>query len=461
MKNANPAVSESLFILQETDEMRHPYENALHSVVNRETQLVWFHSLDGLLESAPKMEPVALIIDLDCLTQPIEPQIEQLRAQFPSSDLVALSSSDSSQLALQCIRSGFVDFLLKPASPEELAYSIRKSQQRREFIQRMEDPRTNVVRAVTQISSCTTPTLARLYTLENLLLLLKAKGAAWLTVDPRSRKLTKFVCTVPRRIESAKVIRKLPFSRIDFKNPRTVISRNSGNGERSVFMPFRGFSEGALFIWGIEEAVGSRTLSSAQLLLEHSELSLLNIQKFDEVKQQTFVDDLTGLYNSRYLKYALTNSVLRCKEPNQRFSVLFIDVDHFKTINDRYSHLVGSEFLVTIGKTIKNAVRRIDPVFRYGGDEFVVILNDTGVEGAKEIGERVRKNIERRIFVIKEHRIQTTVSIGIATYREHANDRDTLLRLADEAMYAAKRETRNAVHLAFGIDENKGNRRTG
>ena len=104
---------------------------------------------------------------------------------------------------------------------------------------------------------------------------------------------------------------------------------------------------------------------------------------------------------------------------------------------------------IAIGRTVKNAVRRIDHVFRYGGDEFVVILNETGIDGATEIAERIRKNIERRVFVIKECRIQTTVSIGIATYPDHAADRDTLLRLADEAMYSAKNRTRNAVCLAI------------
>jgi diguanylate cyclase (GGDEF)-like protein len=114
--------------------------------------------------------------------------------------------------------------------------------------------------------------------------------------------------------------------------------------------------------------------------------------------------------------------------------------------------LIGSEFLIAIGKTIKNSVRNIDPVFRYGGDEFVVILQDTPLEGATEIAERLRKHIERRLFIIKGQKLQTTVSIGVAVYPEHANEREALLRLADEAMYQAKRRTRNAVSLAFGAE---------
>jgi diguanylate cyclase (GGDEF)-like protein len=172
-----------------------------------------------------------------------------------------------------------------------------------------------------------------------------------------------------------------------------------------------------------------------------------------QFKKQTFLDDLTGLYNSRYLKYAITNSILRCKKPNDKFSVLFIDVDHFKMINDKNGHLVGSEFLVAIGRTIRNAIRNLDPVFRYGGDEFVVLLNDMGTNAAKEIAERIRKNIERRVFVIQGVRLQATVSIGVACFPEHASEKDSLLKLADEAMYSAKKDSRNAVHLAYGLEK--------
>ncbi|MEZ4749567.1 MAG: GGDEF domain-containing protein [Bdellovibrionota bacterium] len=156
------------------------------------------------------------------------------------------------------------------------------------------------------------------------------------------------------------------------------------------------------------------------------------------LKQQTFVDDLTGLYNSRFLKFAITNAIMKCRDPNQSFSILFIDVDHFKQVNDKYGHVIGSEFLVAIGKTIKNAVRGIDPAFRYGGDEFVVILHNSDTEGARVIAERIRKNIERRVFIIQDQKLSTTVSIGIATYPIHAAERETLLQLADEAMYSAK-----------------------
>ncbi len=443
MKKSFP--DSTVFILQETDEMRHPYESALRAIG---AEIVWFHSLSSLLEGQ-RTEPMALIVDLECLRQPTEPEIENLRAQFPNSELLALSASDSAQLALQCIRSGFGDFLLKPTSPEELAYSIRKALQRREFIQKIKDPRAGVVRAITQITGCATPTLVRLYSLEAILKVTGGKGAAWISLDKKGPEYTKVLCSVPKRTPTSKITFDLPFEKINFEASQPIAMKSSKSATRKLLLPCRDFPEGAIFVWGIKEKITRKAISAATILTDQAEISLLNIRKFDEVKQQTFIDDLTGLYNSRYLKYALANSIQRCKAPGQAFSVLFIDVDHFKSINDKHSHLVGSEFLVTIGKTIKNAVRSIDPVFRYGGDEFVVILHGAKTDGAREIAERIRKNIERRLFVIKEQRIQTTVSIGLATFPDHASDMETVLRLADEAMYSAKRQTRNAVHIAF------------
>jgi two-component system, cell cycle response regulator len=210
-----------------------------------------------------------------------------------------------------------------------------------------------------------------------------------------------------------------------------------------------GVCQGGILLWGIGTAAGTKRITEAKMLWEHAQVCLLNLEKFEEVKQRTFIDDLTGLYNSRYLKHALTNAIVRSSQNARHFAVLFIDVDHFKSINDKHGHMVGSAFLVAIAKAVRNCVRNIDPVFRYGGDEFVVILHDTNKEGAREIGERIRRQIERRVFVLQDVKIQTTVSVGIAVYPDHTMERDTLLRLADSAMYSVKRDSRNAVHMAF------------
>lgn len=434
-----------VLILPQSDEMRHPYEHALGTLG---VEVLWAESVEKMLAIEVGAGPWVLVVDIDVLDSPIEPQVEQLRAHFRKSELIALSSTDSSQLALQCLRAGFTDFLLKPASPEELTWRVRNCEQRTTVLSRIERNKASLVGTVAQISHASTPSLVRLFTLEYLQRRFNAAGAVWLRREPNTSDVPTVVCALPRGLPGAEAIKlsQISDAALLARQPTVTIKKKSRT--RKLFLPCQEPFHGEIVLWGIPREISSQGLRRAALVVEHSELSLVHLNKLEEIKHQTFVDDLTGLYNSRYLKFALTHSIARCKDPGQRFSVLFIDVDHFKNINDRYSHLVGSEFLVAIGRTIKHAVRRIDPVFRYGGDEFVVILNGTGVEGAREIAERIRKNIERRIFVIQEKRIQTTVSIGLATYPEHTADRETLLKLADEAMYSAKRHTRNAVHLA-------------
>ncbi len=435
---------DQIFILQSKDEMRHPYEATLLQLCDK---VVWFTSYDQLIAVSEREVASVIIVDLDCVGLARQEHLTQLRALFAESDLIALSSTDSSQLALLCLRSGFVDFILKPASPEELSWVVRKCEQRRDFLNRIQSPGTGMVGAITRISTCTTPTLVQLSVLEYLHRLLDSQGSAWLDIDLKNPESTKITCSVPRNAPISEINYEIPYDALRAKKDLVFLGEENEMGK--LILPCRDFPKNGIFIWGIRKPITTRLLNQCRLIIEHADISLLNLQKFDEIKQQTFIDDLTGLYNSRYLKYALATAILKSKQPGKHFSVLFIDVDHFKNINDQHGHLVGSEFLTTIAKTIKNAVRAIDPVFRYGGDEFVVIVQETDVQGAKEIAERIRKNIERRVFVLGICKIRTTVSIGIATYPEHAAERDEILRLADQAMYSVKRTSRNAVHLAF------------
>ncbi|MBI4405656.1 MAG: diguanylate cyclase [Deltaproteobacteria bacterium] len=427
--------------------MRHLYENLVSAI---EMEIKWFSNLEELLNHAGA-EPTIVIVDLDAVgSSASETKLEHIRGAFSQSELIALSSQDSSQAAMQSVRAGFADFLLKPASPEELSWSIRKCQQSQDLLRQLAptDDRAEIVRAASQISAATTANLVKLYTLQYLQKTLGTSGCAWIALEESTLQPAQVSCSIPRKISPSEVLFEFPqetFLERFKKDNRTEFYEKG-----KFILSCQHHPKNILFCWGLKKRPSPSTTSRCLLLLDHSELSLFNIQKFDEIKQQTFIDDLTGLYNSRYLKFAITNAILRCKNSGQAFGVLFIDIDHFKKVNDEHGHVVGSELLVTIGRTIRYAVRNVDPVFRYGGDEFVVLLHDTTTAGAKEIAERIRKNIERRLFVVKNQRLRATVSIGIATYPEHASERETLLRLADDAMYSAKRTTRNAVHLALG-----------
>lgn len=171
-------------------------------------------------------------------------------------------------------------------------------------------------------------------------------------------------------------------------------------------------------------------------------------EKLHSVQSLNFVDDVTGLYNQRYLNILLDQEIERFKRSNISFSVLFIDVDHFKLVNDKNGHMVGSQILKEIGAIIKKSVRAVDFCFRYGGDEFLTVLTSTTTEQATVVAERICKSVRETPFVINGNTVNVTLSIGVACFPDHAQTKEKILQVADEAMYCGKNLSRNVVYLA-------------
>lgn len=172
------------------------------------------------------------------------------------------------------------------------------------------------------------------------------------------------------------------------------------------------------------------------------------IDKIDAIQALNFVDDVTGLYNQRYLNILLDQEIERYKRGNVSFSVLFIDVDHFKLVNDKNGHMVGSQILKEIGEIVKKSVRAVDFCFRYGGDEFLTILTSTNAEQATVVANRICKSVRETPFIMNGNKVQVTLSIGVACFPEHAQTKEKILQVADEAMYCGKNLSRNIVYLA-------------
>lgn len=171
----------------------------------------------------------------------------------------------------------------------------------------------------------------------------------------------------------------------------------------------------------------------------------------DHVKLERLAttDGLTGLYNHRYFHERLQLEYLRAYRLKDRLGLLFMDVDHFKSINDAFGHLYGDEVLARIAEILKAAVREIDVAARYGGEEFAIILPQASCEEAAAIGERVRFAVEQTLPLRLSRKIQRlTVSVGAAAYPETASTKQMLVEAADRALYLAKRSGRNRVTLA-------------
>ena len=165
-------------------------------------------------------------------------------------------------------------------------------------------------------------------------------------------------------------------------------------------------------------------------------------------KNESYVDEVTGLHNQRYLPMALEHEIQRTKRDKSKFTLLFLDIDFFKMVNDGRGHWVGSKLLLELGKVLRTQVRACDYLFRYGGDEFIVILGNADAEGATRVAERIRKAVESHTFAVEGHNLNLTVSIGLAAFPDHAQSAAGLIQLADQAMYHGKRKSRNIVFVA-------------
>jgi diguanylate cyclase (GGDEF)-like protein len=185
-----------------------------------------------------------------------------------------------------------------------------------------------------------------------------------------------------------------------------------------------------------------------QMLVYPLSVALRNIDMFENSERLTITDDLTKLYNYRYLMQYLDAEVKRCLRYKKKVSLLFIDIDGFKRINDRFGHLVGSQALSEMGQVFCKILRETDIVGRYGGDEFVIVLPETPLNGAMVIAERIRQKVESYEFVAQNLPIRLTVSLGVANCPKHTLTAEGLIKKADAAMYRAKELSKNTIRVA-------------
>jgi diguanylate cyclase (GGDEF)-like protein len=173
-----------------------------------------------------------------------------------------------------------------------------------------------------------------------------------------------------------------------------------------------------------------------------------HLQRLSSVKNLATYDTLTGLYNRRYFDERFGMEVQQAFVNKSSLSLILIDIDHFKKVNDTYGHLEGDKILRGVGSLLKNSVRKNDTVARYGGEEFVLILPETNLEAASMIAERIRQVVESTAFDVENAHIRVTISLGISSFPSHRpRSKEELVKMADLALYHAKGEGRNRVSL--------------
>jgi diguanylate cyclase (GGDEF)-like protein len=227
-------------------------------------------------------------------------------------------------------------------------------------------------------------------------------------------------------------------------------------GCRTVAVPLISGERVLGVLEGIRNSPDSRSFSRSEIsLLGTLSISiaaaLANSVRIAEAERLSLTDELTRLYNARYLRQFLVNEIKRARRYGSSVAAVFLDLDDFKRVNDLHGHLAGSHVLMEVAALTLPSVRDTDCVVRYGGDEFLIVLPDARLDDATQVAERIRAKIEGQTFNGgRRLKISLTASLGVAAFPQHALSPQQLITSADRAMYQAKAANKNCVRIASG-----------
>lgn len=242
----------------------------------------------------------------------------------------------------------------------------------------------------------------------------------------------------------------------DERFARWVDEKSGFKTESLVCVPLisKGRTLGVIELLNISQINQSKErLELLEALADFAAIAIENARFVQRIRELTIIDDLTGLYNARHMNTLLETEISRATRDRSPFSVVFLDLDFFKNINDKHGHLVGSRLLREIGQNLKHNLRTVDWAIRYGGDEFVIILPRAGTDEALLVAKRLRRSLNKAVFFEKEGlNITITASFGIATFPDCASSKEDIIRMADQAMYRVKDRSRDGIE-ACGAPE--------
>ena len=218
-----------------------------------------------------------------------------------------------------------------------------------------------------------------------------------------------------------------------------------GSETRAICLPLIADENvvGIITLWG--DDIRESDLPAAQIFTSQVAIAIQKAQLMSEIQQMAITDELTGVYNRRGLYERGQYEIERSRRFNHPVSILFVDVDLFKNINDQFGHNIGDQVLQQIAGRIRENVRDLDIIGRYGGDEFLVLLVESDLEEAVRIANRLLENISEQPFITASGLVTATLSIGIAELNDLDADLDSLIIRSDQLLYMAKENGRNRI----------------
>ena len=376
--------------------------------------------------------------------------LEYTREAHPGTEVVVITALDKVAPAVRAIKSGAAEYLVKPVAPEALQHAVARALSARTLLRENESLRRYVELLETGQRISTTLDHERLmHVALSAFAQLTGAAAAVIAGRPRDGQSVQASQGMTAEVEAVLAARA---RQLDPGDQPVELDDPPAPFQKAWAFPATDadttFGYAVLLFQG---PVPDTATSSATFLGKHLALAWRNLGRFAEVEDLAYLDDHTRLFNMRYLDLVLEREVKASAQTGSPFSLLFLDLDFFKSVNDTHGHLVGSRLLVEVGRILKGCVRDNDVVSRYGGDEYVILLRGTDSGGALKVAERIRRTVETHRFLAGESlSVQVTTCVGIASFPEHATEKAALLDLADRAMYRGKRSTRNVVYIAAG-----------
>ncbi|HEX9022878.1 MAG TPA: diguanylate cyclase [Geobacteraceae bacterium] len=410
-----------------------------------------------------------VLIDLQLPDMPGIEVLERIKASRPATEAIILTGNASLETAIEATNKGAFSYLLKPYEIEQLLQKAKQAMERQQAGEKIERrsrelQRSNLVlKALHQVSRVLSRSIDMETLLREVLLTFaeieifhfEKQGAAFLVEEGRLRMVASIGLSGDR-LEECRGIRfgqclcgtaastgEIIISGNSLKDPRHLPGKASLPAHGHVVLPLKSVNDvvGVLCIFarpGLE--VKGWELRLFATLGSQIGIAVNNARLYEEARSDSLQDPLTGLGNRRSMQIQIEKSVDTAGRYGSKLSVIMMDIDHFKEYNDTHGHQAGDGLLVRLADIFLHELRRTDYIYRYGGEEFLVILPETGLEKAVDAAERMRAEVESQTEV--------TISLGVASCLPAPSDSACLIGSADAALYRAKQNGRNRVEMA-------------
>lgn len=387
--------------------------------------------------------------------------LEIIKKMDPTIDVFIVTGNADVTTAIAALKNGARDYLVKPYQPDEFRHLIALCVEQRRLIQENTDLKDllNLLQLGQSLTGCID--FERLYPLlaDALSKVIGAQRAIGifpgqdglfipLTIKGFAEKAGKKIGKRFHDLYLDECDASRPYYRMDDLQSLEADPALDLRGAVAIVIRARTTVQGYVVIFNDAGSAMRSEINFKQLdlLLDQSSLAFENALRFKTMNNLIYIDELTGLFNYRYLDVALERETKRVKRYGSSLALIFLDLDNFKAVNDNHGHRIGSLVLKEVGDLLKKTVREVDGVIRYGGDEYVIILAEAGLNEAALVSERIRRFIEAAVFAAGEGlEVRISGSLGYACYPLHTTSKRQLLELADQAMYRGKEGGRNRV----------------